>query len=211
MSISIITTTLEKVLGVEPIKIKPALSVEDFKIVIEDEEEEKPRHVEVKKIIEDPSIGGIQYPCGEYIQQSLPGIRRMGKIIRNYFNKEKEIVLLCSGSSGAIISALLVPILSTNKRTVWIVHAPKEGEHPHRASSELYERRIRLNRMKPATIFVDDFIRSGSTLERCIKTYDGPINGIVVGEDVNQYILNRVLKQDTLDLVACVRFYRDDE
>jgi adenine/guanine phosphoribosyltransferase-like PRPP-binding protein len=108
------------------------------------------------------------YPVGQYIVQNIPVIKEMAKMIglvvdENYkrqygSNSTQSIVLICKGSSGAIISALISAELF-DQYSISIAHVKKPGESSH---SENVSSNVKYT--ESIYVIVDDFIVSGETM-----------------------------------------------
>jgi hypothetical protein len=98
----------------------------------------------------------MNYPVGLYLADNLSIITEMAnsfKTIEEF--KDKHINLVCTGSSGAIISGIFSTLIP-NKTLIH--HIKKEGENSHYGQiSKIYEHPI---------IFIDDFIVEGITINR---------------------------------------------
>lgn len=97
------------------------------------------------------------YPIGENIRDALHYIDQVTPFIKELI-ADKAVNIWCSGSSGAILSAFLIKNLD-NKCI--ICHVKKEGENSHHGNSfysKYYENCV--------NIILDDFMRSGRTIER---------------------------------------------
>lgn len=100
----------------------------------------------------------IAYPVGEFPQ----AVRFFGKhmapyvdqIVRESLEKDKRPVIVCRGSSGAMLSAGVAMFM---EEPIRIVHMKKEGESSHSGQ-------IVLCPVNNSIIIVDDFISSGETM-----------------------------------------------
>ena len=114
--------------------------------------------------------GCTQYPVGTNIMANMLVINRMGKILREFIDKNypdaSYINLICRGSSGAIIAGLVSVILKKDKgKNVCIYHIKKDGESAH--GSGLLDNGI----LDPTSIIVviDDFIDTGLTIVSIVE------------------------------------------
>lgn len=100
------------------------------------------------------------YPVGENIHGALEYINVVTPFIKDLIG-DKPINIWCSGSSGAILSAFLVKNLNN---PCIICHVKKEGEHSHHGNSfsKIYKNDC-------INIILDDFMSSGTTIERIYK------------------------------------------
>ena len=80
----------------------------------------------------------IKYPVGDKILYNIPIIKNMGDKIKTILIKTKldyffPINLICSGSSGAIIAAMIATILNEDPSftKIYIRHIKKESENSH--------------------------------------------------------------------------------
>jgi adenine/guanine phosphoribosyltransferase-like PRPP-binding protein len=119
-------------------------------------------------------IGHIEYPVGAHMTDNKPIIEDMASSIAKVF-PDKDYVLWCRGSSGAIIAGILSYLLP-NKTS--INHIKKEGEYSH-SNMVLVDNSL-------TNIIVDDLIASGTTidaiLEKMIRSNISPDALCVSGE-----------------------------
>lgn len=107
----------------------------------------------------ETKIERIQYPVGSNIQENIPIINQMAKVINELFVDE-YINLLCMGSSGAIIASIVA--LSNPKMT--IIHVKKDGEDSHSTSlTSKYD--------NAKNVIIDDFIATGDTLNKIYRKF----------------------------------------
>jgi adenine/guanine phosphoribosyltransferase-like PRPP-binding protein len=121
----------------------------------------KPKYI----LIEDGEL--ITYPVGQHIIENLPIIKKMVKTFKLVpVNKDKQVNLICIGSSGAIIATIFANELKGYK--VKITHVKKDGEDSH--DSHL------LFNTDYDNIIVDDFTVTGKTMEiiyaKCKNAYN---------------------------------------
>lgn len=98
------------------------------------------------------------YPVGDNVANWFPVVEIYADIVKKELKNKKKptIVMYCTGSSGAILSALLCAQLRS-KYEVIIKHVKKKGEDCHTES--------RLGLIEGHyNIIVDDFISSGRTI-----------------------------------------------
>lgn len=116
-------------------------------------------------------IEPIAYPVGQFFASNQPIIKAMGEYIYlnilEKYSVERTIVLVCRGSSGAIIAGSIAVLLIENGCTnVRIAHVKKPGEESHHST-------INLDRYQdPVIIIVDDFISTGRTLKAIFDAID---------------------------------------
>ena len=94
----------------------------------------------------------FEYPAGIYINQNMPIVLAMAEKIKekNY----KNLLFVCTGSSGAILSTIISLQLETPAP---ILYLRKEGESGHwHAFNTGYL-------ITNTIVFIDDFIKSGDT------------------------------------------------
>lgn len=118
--------------------------------------------------IEDEELKLICYPVGCYIQSSLRTIKIMADHIKEKCEYKPIVNLICQGSSGAIIAAIIANEVPNSH----IIYVRKSGENSH---SDSYE----INRiiLKGAyNIFIDDRIQTGKTMRRLYKACQSQIN-----------------------------------
>lgn len=110
--------------------------------------------------IMNPKAPMMSYPVGDEISYNKPIIAEMIKsFIEIEEFKDKFVNLICMGSSGAIIATIFsMTIPNENK----ILHIKKDGEQSHGQSI--------FGRYKEGLyVIVDDFIATGSTMEKIYK------------------------------------------
>lgn len=127
----------------------------------------------------------IKYPVGEYIQYNIEKIVSMASVIEKSF-KDQYLNLWCSGSSGAIIAAIIASIV---EQPCKICHVEKAGEDAHSSYT--------LPDSRDINIIVDDFIRSGCTIQRIVRYVTGvkaEIDALFVTSDVPLTSLEEIFK-----------------
>lgn len=94
----------------------------------------------------------IYYPVGQHLQKNIPIIKRMALAIqkKNY----DKLVLVATGSSGAIIAALIANEF-VNPPSIMYIHKKKEDPHYHSIAD--FDSSYNF-------VFVDDFVRTGDTI-----------------------------------------------
>lgn len=110
----------------------------------------------------------FQYSIGEYIQHNIQEIKKFASEIATLMELEIEsqdrINLIGRGSSGAIIGTLSIEYLLEKfpGKIFHMVHIKKEGEFSHNSIYEdIFENAL--------NIFVDDFISTGTTIQKTIE------------------------------------------
>lgn len=109
--------------------------------------------------------GSIGYPVGEYVFQNLPTVKKYAEQIINDFpdSHDETLSIWCRGSSGSIISGLLISFLESHFKIIYINHVKKEGEHSHCGNNDF--------RFGDYNIIVDDMIASGETILSIIQSF----------------------------------------
>jgi hypothetical protein len=84
------------------------------------------------------------------------------------------ISLVCRGSSGVFVSAIFFELLRHKfpNKDIRIIYVRKEGEKAH-------DKNLNSFNTNYLSIFVDDFIESGETVEKCYKYVNGYFRGLV--------------------------------
>lgn len=103
----------------------------------------------------------LYHPMGENLQGAIEYIEEVAPFIQKIV-KEKSINIWCRGSSGAILGALLA---KTIPNPCNICHVKKKGEDSHQNNIE----HIFCGECK--NILLDDFSRSGKTLDAIYEAY----------------------------------------
>ena len=120
------------------------------------------------KLYELKDVTKLTYPVGININQIIFYIKEVMKCIidNEVFKNVHYINIWCTGSSGAILSALLAEKITFHYSsiTVRIYHIKKEGEHSHNGN---FEKLFIDNDMY--NIVIDDFVSTGDTLQRIQK------------------------------------------
>lgn len=98
------------------------------------------------------------YPMGENIAQAIQYIDQAVPFIKDLI-KDFPVHIWCSGSSGAILAALLAKSIDNH---CVIFHVKKEGENSHCGNSFDKASEDR----QAVSIIIDDFIRTGETISR---------------------------------------------
>lgn len=129
-----------------------------------------------RNFVQLKGVNTIHYPVGSDMPRLIEQVKEMAQEINREINRidnggERPVCLLVTGSSGAIIGAMiscnLIALFKGGHtgRKVVICHVKKHGENAHSSgnSPNHFEKRI--------TIIVDDFICSGSTVNRIVDYY----------------------------------------
>ena len=102
-------------------------------------------------------LTNMRYPVGIHISYNVPIITEMAKTFNTIEEFEgKSINIVCTGSSGAIISAIFSTLIPN---VTEIHHIKKNGERSHHGQID------RITNERPI-IFIDDFIDVGETINR---------------------------------------------
>lgn len=132
----------------------------------------------------DERLIGINYPVGLHIQYNLQIIKGYTEVITEILEKyeiEKDIVLFCTGSSGAIIASIIVQNLITSdalgRRDIKVYHIKKEGEKSHHNVRDIFH----TNRYN---IIVDDFVSSGESIRRILNAYKDCVFDLLVVSNI---------------------------
>ncbi len=111
----------------------------------------------------------IGHPFGEDMKNNIISVKKMVKdflsIASRDLDKTEHVVLICMGSSGAIVSTIFYNALQKkyDNLRINICHVKKENEEAHgERVSGFY------TKGKTLYIWVDDFIESGETIDMCI-------------------------------------------
>jgi len=110
----------------------------------------------------------VHYPIGENIGDAIKYIDDVTPLIKEII-KDYPVNIWCSGSSGAILATLLVKNLDNQ---CIICHVKKKGESSHHGNSFGKAQRAAIN------IVLDDFARSGETLDRIWQSAKEYVNSI---------------------------------
>lgn len=102
-------------------------------------------------------LNGIAYPVGANITKNIPIINSMVVALNSVLSPTSEVKLVCTGSSGAIISAII-----STKIPCQIFHIKKDGELSH-SNTTVY------GLIGTETWLIDDFVSSGNTIRRMLK------------------------------------------
>jgi len=111
----------------------------------------------------------MEYPVWGYLEKNLPIIIAMADLIKqkNY----PAPYLICSGSSGAVIAGI-ISTKFTPPLPIFYVRKPKESGHSH-----CFDIGILRNK---TLIVVDDFVITGNTIDRILKTLEKITNSTTV-------------------------------
>lgn len=129
------------------------------------------------KIVQIPNFYKQGYPVGLHIIKWLEVLNCYIYAIQNVVGLRKlNVGLVCTGSSGAMLSALIVAQLKIDS-SVEIIHIKKDGEDSHSGSaSDLSE--------YDELFFIDDFVSMGFTLNRILSMFPTYDFNVVVADSV---------------------------
>jgi pyrimidine operon attenuation protein/uracil phosphoribosyltransferase len=127
----------------------------------------------LKHVTVDTNLEDLTYPVGLNLSRNLRTITRMADRLRDVVKSDQKVNLVCMGSSGAIIAALILSQM-TDTSLFRVLHVKKDGECSHSGCAS-----ERVN-AEDVNVFVDDFIRTGNTLKRTAKKLGHPLHGIVI-------------------------------
>lgn len=119
-----------------------------------------------------PEYHDVMYPVAANIDSNYEIIEKMAKQFYELAKddlQDEKITLVCRGSSGTITATIFYAILKVLLPNIFIsiCHIKKEGENSHSC-------KVGKIHFEGKSIFVDDFIATGSTLRKsieAIKTY----------------------------------------
>lgn len=120
----------------------------------------------------------MNYPVGDHMKHNMSIIKSMAKQLKVLYPLD-NLILYCTGSSGAIIAGILSLLLPG--REIRIAHVKKDGEDSHG-----------VGRMFKAdhytSVIVDDFMASGASINRIYTAYkrmnDEPIDCLCLSGEV---------------------------
>ena len=121
----------------------------------------------------------VHYPVGSNIEAADSLATAMVKAIESFY--KTPINLICQGSSGAILAALVGSKLKNMNK---IIHIKKEGESSHCNGD------VEFISSKDTNIIIDDFISSGDTVNRLYeqfkKKYDHVLHCLCVSRHISK-------------------------
>lgn len=120
------------------------------------------------------------YPVGENIKAWKHYISLIIPHLQEIIG-DKPVNIWCSGSSGAILSAFLC---SQMENDIVVCHVKKDGESSHHGNSF-----YKIKGHKAINIILDDFMRSGATVNRIweqAKRYCDKIDVLIIGNCFNE-------------------------
>ena len=148
------------------------------------------------------SNNNVGYPIGSNFLPNLNVCKELANNIMCEFPHNK-IQFICTGSSGAIIAALVAQHIPTSR----ICHVKKEGEKSHcTASIESNNDFIK--------IIIDDFTSTGSTVNRLItylNNFDSEERHLaLLGDDNLDALGNKLFQWSSFETVFLMRSWEDN-
>lgn len=148
--------------------------------------------------------GFFGYPVGQHVFNSQHIIKQYSKhIIKDLLKSkkttkesifdEKTLSIWCRGSSGSIISGLLISYLQSYFSYIYINHIKKDGENSHHGNSGF--------NIGKYNIIVDDMVSSGETIVEILKVIYNNIrynqrNDFIDGLYVTGYVrMSKILEK----------------
>jgi adenine/guanine phosphoribosyltransferase-like PRPP-binding protein len=131
----------------------------------------------------------LSYPVSSYIQSNIPLILDMVEKLKPELDENKEVILWCRGSSGAIIAG----IMATHIENARISHVKKDGEGSHSGSISTTPN----DRKNTINVIVDDFMNTGDTLNAIyeqMKAHKIKVHGLCISGTV--YLKNIKFKPE---------------
>lgn len=165
-------------------------------------------------IIEHPALNNNpKYPVGLNLDYWIREVDIYYKLIeKDIIDNAKapvsQIHLFCTGSSGAIISALIASKFDSRFNVV-ISHIKKDGEISH-SSGHVFDSGINDSDMG---YIVDDLISSGQTMIRIIESLTKKqlkiTRAIIVSGDVDKHVIDRNFEIfNNIKTLYCGRYNR---
>lgn len=116
------------------------------------------------------------YPVGKNLDSNIPYIREVAHTLYNIIDEQKEIALVCRGTSGCIIASIVGYILKRRGREVSIVISRKIKDN-HGGNMEGAHR---IQYAGAIPVVIDDFVSSGETIVSILEDLDCTVTGIDV-------------------------------
>ncbi len=142
----------------------------------------------------------VGHPFGQDMKNNVLSVKKMSKdlikIANDDLEKSNNIVLICMGSSGAIVATIFYNTLQRKykDKTISICHIKKENEESHGDRISGF-----ITQVDTLYIWVDDFIISGETLEMCFNVINSKLETL----KNTFYVINRKLHHFKYDYVIC--------
>lgn len=109
------------------------------------------------KILKLTHHSDIPYPVGRAMSITKEIVSEMALLLKEiYPNKSEPLMFLVRGSSGAILSGIIISMMSEYDN-IEIMHIKKHGESSHSGNYYRFDKQYK-------TIILDDFIESGETV-----------------------------------------------
>ncbi len=157
--------------------------------------------MQATNVIRATSLCPMSYPIAAHIRENLDLIHNMAnQIVVNFQTEINFINLVCRGSSGAMISAIIASRIPQVRR-IYYIRKETESTHsmPFAFSSEKPKK-------GDLNIFVDDFMESGNTFIETVKGFGYPLHGVVVTGSIS-HAVNKKTSGIIVDKVICYDFY----
>lgn len=107
------------------------------------------------------------YPVGARFNGNFDYIREIAKTLYNIIDKNKNIALVCRGTSGCILAGAVGYILKKKGRSVTIVISRK-SENTHGNNMDGYSKILK----GAVPVVIDDFVSSGNTINEILIDLD---------------------------------------
>ena len=119
----------------------------------------------------------VGHPFGEDMKTNVSSTKKMAKDFISIASRDlasvNNFVLICMGSSGAIVATVFYNAIHTKYKSINIslCHVKKENEecHGERISGLVCQ-------VNTLYVWVDDFIESGETIEMCLDSIRNFLN-----------------------------------
>lgn len=116
------------------------------------------------------------YPVGENLDVNIPYMRVAAHTLHNLIDRQKEIALVCRGTSGCMIASTVGYILQRRGRKVSVVISRKtKDSHGYNMEGAHI---IQYAGVVP--VVIDDFVSSGETIVSILGDLDCTVTGIGV-------------------------------
>lgn len=140
------------------------------------------------EIIANGNLCAGSYPVGLFFNSWKKTVEFYAVLIKSICDPKETIVLVVTGSSGAILATMVA--LELEGYNVEINHVKKEGETSHWSPipniTEQYDRYF----------IIDDIISSGSTVKRLLNCYPDIIfDAIIVSGGVHENCIDMFKKE----------------
>lgn len=112
-------------------------------------------------------VANVTYPIGGEFNDNFDYIREAARTLHTVVDKDKDIALVCRGTSGCIIAGAVGYILKKKGRKVTIVISRK-SKNTHGDNMDRYYKILK----GAVPVVIDDFISSGDTIGEILKDLD---------------------------------------